>query len=141
MCSTTGERALEVENQYARSVRSAGNLPARELIGRVFRVVPRKWRGVGEIPQSGLGLRAEFAEFDAELRFGVKDHSVAESSECISGAILRGAKKPQACPAFGLKCTPEHPLGALMVSNEGACAAYFRYRRQQNIASSAGRPA
>jgi hydrogenase expression/formation protein HypD len=131
----------EVENQYARSVRAEGNLPARELIARVFRVVPRKWRGVGEIPQSGLGLSGEFAEFDAELRFGVKEHSVAESSECISGAILRGAKKPQACPAFGVKCTPEHPLGALMVSNEGACAAYFRYRRQQHIANPAEQPA
>lgn len=119
----------EVENQYARSVRQSGNAPAQELIRQVFHVVPRKWRGVGEIAQSGLGLREEFAEFDAELRFGVKSYTVPESAECISGAVLRGAKKPHECAIFGNKCTPEHPVGALMVSNEGACAAYFRYRR------------
>ncbi|HSE35945.1 MAG TPA: hydrogenase formation protein HypD [Blastocatellia bacterium] len=119
----------EVENQYARSVRKEGNRPAQDLIREVFRVVPRKWRGVGEIPESGLGLSAGYTDFDAELRFGVASHRTAESSECISGLILQGVKKPHECEAFGTRCTPEHPLGATMVSNEGACAAYYRYRR------------
>ena len=118
-----------VENQYARAVRREGNLPAQALIKQVFRVVPRKWRGVGEIAQSGLGLREEFAAFDAEKRFGVADHRVEESSECQSGLVLQGQIKPRECPAFGANCTPEHPLGATMVSGEGACAAYYRYRR------------
>ena len=119
----------EVENQYARSVREQGNRPAQELIKQVFRVIPRKWRGVGEIPQSGFGLAAEFAEYDAELRFGVAGLTVEEDRQCIAGEVLRGVKKPQECPAFGTRCTPEHPLGATMVSNEGACAAYYQYRR------------
>lgn len=121
----------EVENQYARAVRREGNTPAQQLIREVFRVVPRKWRGVGEIPQSGLGLSAAFAEFDAEQRFGVAGLCAEESSECISGLILQGVRKPHECPAFGTRCTPEHPLGATMVSSEGACAAYHRYRRVQ----------
>ena len=126
----------EVENQYLRSVRRNGNVPARELIARVFRVVPRKWRGVGMIPQSGLGLRDEYAAYDAESRFGVAAYSIEEDSECISGEVLRGVKKPQECSAFGGRCTPEHPLGATMVSNEGACAAYYRYRRfEQRVAA------
>lgn len=120
----------EVENQYARSVRRQGNRPAQELIKAVFQVVPRKWRGVGEIPQSGLGLRAAYAAFDAEKRFGVADRVVEEPAECLSGLVLQGLKKPHECPAFGTRCTPEHPLGATMVSSEGACAAYYRYRRQ-----------
>jgi len=119
----------EVENQYARSVRKDGNRPAQQLIGEVFRVVPRKWRGVGEIPQSGLGLSDEYQSYDAELRFEVADYTAEESTECISGLVLQGIKKPNECPAFGSRCTPEHPLGATMVSNEGACAAYYRYRR------------
>ena len=119
----------EVENQYARAVRPEGNRPAQELIRQVFRVIPRKWRGVGEIPQSGLGLSEAYRDFDAELRFGVADYTAQESPECISGLILQGQKKPHECPAFGTKCTPEHPLGATMVSSEGACAAYYRYRR------------
>jgi hydrogenase expression/formation protein HypD len=119
----------EVENQYARSVRKEGNRPAQELVGEVFRVVPRKWRGVGEIPQSGLGLTEEYAEFDAETRFAVSGYTAEEPKECISGLILQGIKKPNECPAFGTRCTPEHPFGATMVSNEGACAAYYRYRR------------
>ncbi len=125
------EGRAEVENQYARSVRRRGNLPAQDIVGKVFRVVPRKWRGIGEIPQSGLGLTPEYAAFDAEARFGVSGYTAEESSECISGEILRGVKKPPECPAFGTACTPEHPLGATMVSNEGACAAYYRYRRHQ----------
>jgi hydrogenase expression/formation protein HypD len=120
----------EVENQYSRAVRREGNRPAQDLIKKVFQVVPRKWRGVGEIPQSGLGLREEFAAFDAEKKFGVADHHVEESSECRSGLVLQGQINPHECPAFGVQCTPEHPLGATMVSSEGACAAYHRYRRR-----------
>ncbi len=123
------EGRADVENQYARSVRKEGNLPAQKLISEVFCVVSRKWRGVGEIPQSGLGLRDEYREFDAELRFGVASYTAEESSECISGLILQGVKKPHECTAFGTRCTPERPLGATMVSSEGACAAYYRYRR------------
>jgi hydrogenase expression/formation protein HypD len=123
-----GGRA-EVENQYSRSVRKEGNQPAQSLIREVFRVIPRKWRGVGQIPQSGLGLREAYAAFDAEARFGLADLTTEESGECISGLILQGVKKPHECPAFGTRCTPEHPLGATMVSSEGACAAYYRYRR------------
>jgi hydrogenase expression/formation protein HypD len=119
----------DVENQYARSVRREGNQPAQELIKKVFKVVHRKWRGVGEIPQSGLGLSEAYAAFDAEKRFGLADHHVEEPAECISGLVLQGLKKPHECPAFATKCTPEHPLGATMVSSEGACAAYYRYRR------------
>jgi len=119
----------EVENQYSRSVCRSGNQPAQALIKKVFQVVPRKWRGVGEIPQSGLGLAGEYAAFDAEKIFGLADHRVDEPAECKSGLILQGLLKPHECPAFGGKCTPEHPLGATMVSSEGACAAYYRYRR------------
>ncbi|GIV17162.1 MAG: hydrogenase formation protein HypD [Armatimonadota bacterium] len=124
------EGRAEVENQYARSVRREGNRPAQELIREVFEVVPRKWRGIGEIPQSGLGLREPYWEFDAERRFPLRTGSVEEAGECISGLILQGVKKPYECPAFGTRCTPEHPLGATMVSSEGACAAYFKYRRE-----------
>jgi hydrogenase expression/formation protein HypD len=118
----------EVENQYTRSVRRDGNQPAQQLIRDVFRVVPRNWRGVGEIGQSGLTLSDAYADFDAERRFGVAGYRAEESSECISGLILQGLKKPDECPAFGTRCTPDHPLGATMVSSEGACAAYYRYR-------------
>jgi len=121
----------EVENQYTRSVRREGNLPAQKLISEVFCVVPRKWRGVGEIPQSGLGLQKKYAEFDAETRFGIAHHTADEPAECMSGLILQGIKKPHECPAFGDRCTPEHPLGATMVSSEGACAAYYHYRRRK----------
>ena len=101
------------------------------LIREVFEVVPRKWRGVGEIPASGLGLKPKYSSFDAEKRFGVAGHVVEESTVCISGSVLRGVKKPHECPAFGKECTPEHPLGATMVSSEGACAAYYRYRKHE----------
>ena len=123
------EGRYEVENQYARAVRKDGNQPAQELVRNVFRVVPRKWRGVGEIPKSGLGLTDEYAEFDAETRFAVSGYTTEEPKECISGLVLQGIKKPNECPVFGTRCTPEHPFGATMVSNEGACAAYYRYRR------------
>ncbi|HTQ52012.1 MAG TPA: hydrogenase formation protein HypD [Candidatus Acidoferrales bacterium] len=120
----------EVENQYARAVRREGNLPAQKVIREVFRVIPRKWRGVGEIPQSGLGLNDAYTAFDAERKFGVAEQRVEEPAECISGLVLQGLKKPHECSAFGTRCTPEHPLGATMVSSEGACAAYYRYRRR-----------
>jgi hydrogenase expression/formation protein HypD len=118
----------EVENAYARAVRPEGNVHARRVMQEVFTVVDRNWRGIGRIPSSGLALKPEFAEFDAALRFGVAGDAPPEATECISGLIMRGAKKPQECPAFGVRCTPEHPVGAPMVSSEGACAAYYRYR-------------
>ena len=123
------EGRAEVENQYARAVRRDGNRPAQDTIREVFEVVPRKWRGVGEIPRSGFGLRADYGSFDAEVRFNVVDRAVEEPAECIAGLILQGLKRPHECEAFGTRCTPEHPLGATMVSSEGACAAYYRYRR------------
>ena len=120
----------EVENQYARSVRRRGNETAQNLIRDVFEIVSRPWRGIGEIPKSGFGLRAKYAEFDAERRFDIEvaPERTQVSSECISGLVLQGVKKPHECPAFGTHCTPENPLGAPMVSSEGACAAYYRYR-------------
>ena len=123
------EGRAEVENQYVRTVRKAGNERAMQMIRQVFRVIPRKWRGIGEIPQSGFALTEKYALFDAEQRFGVADVRVNESSECRCGTIMLGVEQPHECPAFGTRCTPEHPLGATMVSNEGACAAYYRYRR------------
>ncbi len=125
------EGRADVENQYARAVRREGNAHAQALVSDVFQIVPRKWRGVGEIPQSGLALRGRFARFDAETRFDVAARTEDEPTECISGLILQGLKKPHECPAFGVRCAPEQPLGATMVSSEGACAAYFRYRRLQ----------
>ncbi len=121
----------EVQNQYTRSVRREGNRPAQQLMREVFQVIPRQWRGVGEIPRSGLGLSEAYAAFDAERKFGIAALRVEEPSECLSGLVLQGRIKPQECPAFGVRCTPEHPLGATMVSSEGACAAYYRYRRQE----------
>lgn len=123
------EGRAEVENQYTRSVRREGNVPAQRLLKEVFRVVDRKWRGVGEIPLSGYALRDEFAAHDAEKVFDVHTITAEESPLCIAGEVLRGLKKPHECGAFGKECTPERPLGAPMVSSEGACAAYYRYRR------------
>ena len=117
-----------VTNAYARAVRPEGNVHARRAMQEVFTVVDRNWRGIGRIPSSGFALRPEFAAFDAVRRFGVAGDAPPEATECISGLIMRGAKNPQECPAFGLRCTPEHPVGAPMVSSEGACAAYYRYR-------------
>jgi hydrogenase expression/formation protein HypD len=119
----------EVENQYVRSVRRDGNQPAQELVGRVFELVDRSWRGIGTIPRSGLGVRAEFAAWDAERKFALGDIRTSEPAVCRAGDVLRGVLKPFDCPAFGTACTPEHPLGAPMVSSEGACAAYFNYGR------------
>ena len=95
----------------------------------VFEVVPRQWRGIGPIPRSGLALRPAYHRFDAERRFDVASVTAEESDECISGFILQGIRKPPECPAFGIGCTPDHPLGATMVSSEGGCAAYYRYRQ------------
>ncbi|MGH9891221.1 MAG: hydrogenase formation protein HypD, partial [bacterium] len=120
-----------VENQYSRVVNQEGNVSARRLIWSVFEVCDRKWRGVGVIPKSGLRLRYEFRDYDAERRFDVGAIDTRESSACMSGLILRGLKKPHDCPAFGSLCTPEHPLGATMVSAEGACAAYHAYGRRR----------
>ncbi|MBM3695280.1 MAG: hydrogenase formation protein HypD [Actinobacteria bacterium] len=118
-----------VENQYSRAVTYEGNTRAQALIQQVFEVGDRKWRGIGEIPMSGLYLREEFAAFDAARRFEVAAITAQESPECIAGEILRGLKKPHDCPAFGVRCTPDRPLGAPMVSAEGACAAYYQYGR------------
>jgi hydrogenase expression/formation protein HypD len=118
-----------VENQYVRSVRREGNPAAREVIERVFRLADRKWRGIGEIPGSGLVIREEYADFDAELRFSVSGIVTSEPAECRAGEVLRGLLKPHQCAMFGKVCTPEHPLGAPMVSSEGACAAYYNYGR------------
>jgi hydrogenase expression/formation protein HypD len=118
-----------VENQYVRAVSSEGNVPARDLIFEVFEVSDRKWRGVGSIPKSGYKLRYEYRDHDAERIFEVDEIVTRESSACISGLVLRGLKKPCDCPAFGKECTPQRPLGATMVSAEGACAAYYQYGR------------
>ncbi len=123
------EGRAAVENQYVRAVQRQGNVPAQQMMRRVFEIAPREWRGIGEIPQSGLRLRDEFSGHDAERRFpNGSSLRRRESEECIAGSVLQGTKKPHECPAFGTSCTPEHPLGAPMVSSEGACAAYIQYR-------------
>ena len=121
------EGRVEVENQYARAVRKEGNRSAQELIRKVFDTTDRSWRGIGTIPKSGYRLRDEFAAYDAENVFDVAAIHTQESSLCIAGQVMQGFKKPHDCSAFGVQCTPEHPLGAPMVSSEGACAAYFHY--------------
>ncbi len=123
------EGRAEVENAYGRAVREEGNPASRALIDEIFEVCDRKWRGVGTIPQSGLRLRPKYHAFDAERRFDVEAIETQESTVCISGDILRGVRKPQDCPAFATACTPHAPLGATMVSSEGACAAYYAYGR------------
>jgi hydrogenase expression/formation protein HypD len=122
-----GEARLE--NAYERAVTFEGNLPAQKILGEVFEVTDRSWRGIGTIPRSGWKLRPEFMDFDAELRFRVSDIHTEESPLCHSGEVLQGLLKPNQCPAFGTLCTPQNPLGATMVSSEGACAAYYRYGR------------
>jgi hydrogenase expression/formation protein HypD len=128
----------EVENQYARAVARDGNQAARDVVTQVFEVGDRKWRGVGSIPRSGYRLRDEYRMHDAETLFAVEDIVTAEPEICISGLILRGQRKPSDCPAFGRQCTPEHPLGATMVSAEGACAAYYQYGRHLAAPREAG---
>jgi hydrogenase expression/formation protein HypD len=132
-----------VENAYERVVRYAGNLEAQQLLSRVFEVTDRAWRGIGVIPRSGWRLNQEYCEFDAELRFQITGIRTEESALCHSGDVLRGAIKPAQCPAFGKECTPRHPLGATMVSSEGACAAYYNYGRflSTEELASAGKPA
>lgn len=121
-----------VENQYLRAVKREGNKPAQDIVNKVFEISHRKWRGIGEIPQSGLKIREKFSQFDAEIKFAVGDIVTQESELCISGIVLQGLKKPIECPAFGKECTPTNPLGATMVSSEGACAAYYKYQRIKN---------
>jgi hydrogenase expression/formation protein HypD len=121
----------KVENQYSRSVQKRGNQNAQNLMKEVFTTTDYYWRGIATIAQSGLKIREKYAHLDAELKFESKlsTQKVTECQDCISGEILQGIKKPHQCLAFGNKCTPEQPLGAPMVSSEGACAAYYRYRQ------------
>jgi hydrogenase expression/formation protein HypD len=120
---------VEVANAYTRVVTFEGNKAAQNIINQVFIKCDRAWRGIGVIPMSGWCLRPEYDDFNAEKRFDVADITPRESSVCIAGQIMQGMKKPHDCPAFGKECTPEHPLGATMVSSEGACAAYYKYGR------------
>jgi hydrogenase expression/formation protein HypD len=135
LCVTQLEEGrTEVENAYARSVLKEGNQAAQTVIKQVFEPCDRSWRGIGVIPSSGYRLRDEYSQYDAELRFPeVQTIATQESSVCISGLVLQGLKKPNECPAFGKECTPQTPLGATMVSSEGACAAYYRYGRFADI--------
>lgn len=121
-----------VENAYARSVKPEGNQAAKELLQEVFETVDRKWRGIGILPGSGLGLTEGYQKFDAELRFDLQAFETEESTVCMAGEILTGRKKPSDCPAFAKSCKPENPLGAPMVSTEGACSAYYRYKKEQS---------
>ncbi|MGA2568964.1 MAG: hydrogenase formation protein HypD [Terracidiphilus sp.] len=128
----------EVENAYSRVVTFEGNRSAQQLLKEVFEVTDRAWRGIGVIPKSGLCLNADYREFDAELRFQISGIRTQESPLCHAGDVLRGAIKPAECPAFGKECTPRHPLGATMVSSEGACAAYYNYGRFLSVEELAG---
>jgi hydrogenase expression/formation protein HypD len=125
------EGRVEVENAYGRAVTFEGNKPAQALTTQVMELCDRKWRGIGKLPMSGLRLRDEFTEFDAQIRFDVGELVTEESEVCIAGEILQGLKKPTDCPAYGVECSPQNPLGATMVSAEGACAAYHRYGRMR----------
>jgi len=129
-----GEARLE--NQYVRSVSYPGNIPAQQIMAEVFEVADQKWRGIGPIPRSGLRLREEYAAYDADRIFNLGEMTMEEPAECISAQILQGLKKPTDCSAFGMRCAPENPLGAPMVSSEGACAAYYHYRRHAAAKSS-----
>jgi hydrogenase expression/formation protein HypD len=122
----------EVENQYVRAVRHEGNRSAQQIIAAVYEVCDRPWRGLGVIPRSGLRLTAAFRDLDAEHRFALESIQVVEPAECLSGRVLQGQLRPDECPAFGRRCTPETPLGAPMVSSEGACAAYWKYHQEEN---------
>jgi hydrogenase expression/formation protein HypD len=129
------EGRAEVENQYVRAVNREGNLQAQRILEQVFEPADRKWRGIGNIPMSGWRLRREFDAWNAEVVFGLSESDVPEPPECISALVLQGLKKPVDCAAFGTRCSPENPLGAPMVSAEGACSAYYRYRRHMVTAS------
>lgn len=125
-----------VENQYSRVVRPEGNPAAISLLEKIFRVSHREWRGLGEIPGSGYGLRENYLQFDAEKKFGLTETAAKQDSPCRSGDIMKGKIRPWQCPAFGKTCTPEHPMGAPMVSSEGACAAYYHFNRQASLNAS-----
>jgi len=127
------EGRFQVENAYSRVVKEQGNLPAQQLMESVFDITDRNWRGLGLIERGGLSLKDEYSNWNAELRFSVSDIYTQEPSECHSGEVLKGLIKPAQCPEFGVHCTPERPLGATMVSSEGACAAYYRYRRYDHV--------
>jgi hydrogenase expression/formation protein HypD len=132
MCiSQLEEGRSEVENQYTRAVNKKGNIAAQKIMNEVFEICDRKWRGIGEIRESGFKIKEKYKEYDAELKFGVAEYSIEEPAECKSGLILQGIIKPADCPAFGNKCIPEHPLGATMVSAEGACSAYYLYKEKK----------
>lgn len=118
-----------LDNQYTRVVKPEGNPEARKVIEQVFEITDREWRGIGTIPMSGYEVRAEFSQYDANVKFDVKIDKAEESTECIAGLVLKGIKKPYECPQFGKKCTPQMPLGAPMVSSEGACAAYYHFSK------------
>ena len=118
-----------VENEYKRLVRKDGNVPAQNTVNEIFEITDRAWRGIGEIPESGLKIREKYAQYDADKIFKLEDYKIEEPKVCISGEIMQGLKRPSQCPAFGKECVPENPLGAPMVSNEGACNAYFRYKK------------
>lgn len=126
----------QLENQYSRVVRPEGNPEARRIIEQVFRVADREWRGIGLIPMSGYEVRPEWAGFDANLKYDVRVEKVEESKECIAGQVLKGIRKPHECPQFGKKCTPANPLGAPMVSSEGACAAYYHFAQAMGAVES-----
>ena len=126
---------FKVENAYSRVVLKEGNIAAKKILSNVFETVDRKWRGIGTISLSGYMLKNELKNFDAEYKFEVRDIEAQESSLCIAGQVLQGFKKPTECPAFGSQCYPEHPLGAPMVSSEGACAAYYSYKKQRTKVS------
>ncbi len=123
----------EVENQYARVVKKEGNTAAKEVISKVFEVGDREWRGIGEIPNSGYRIAKAYRHYDAESKFNIDGTTTLQNSECIAGDILKGIKKPFECPAFGKTCSPSNPLGAPMVSSEGACAAYFHFTTNEKI--------
>lgn len=134
MCVQQLERGqFKLENQYARAVRRGGNPHAQEIVDAVFEVGSRRWRGIGDIPGSGLRLTEGYRAYDADTRFKGETVQIDDSSACLSGVILQGIKKPCDCPHFGNACTPEHPMGATMVSTEGACAAYYLYRRPKKV--------
>jgi hydrogenase expression/formation protein HypD len=122
----------KVENQYVRSVNYHGNLPAQRVVKEVFEIADQKWRGIGSIPASGLRVRDAYADYDASRIYGLASITADEPAECISAKVLQGLRKPTECPAFGMRCTPHNPLGAPMVSSEGACAAYYNYRRNSS---------
>lgn len=124
------EGRTEVENAYTRVVSYEGNQSAQQLINRVFQTVDRNWRGIGAIPKSGYGLHEAYKHYDASMKFHSTGIQTEESPLCIAGQVLQGLKKPYECPAFGTQCTPQSPLGAPMVSSEGACAAYYRFGRK-----------